>query len=116
MAYDRDSMIVEFDPGTGAGSDGRGVPLPFPLAPGFHRSPGPCEPAGAKARILSPRERMVIELLADGLRVSRIADQMGISEPTVALHLSNCRRKLRAATTPQAVARALLYGEITVRG
>ena len=63
---------------------------------------------------LTPRERDVIELLANGLRISRIAEQMKISERTVELHLRNARRKLRSSTTPQAVVRALLLGEISI--
>lgn len=61
---------------------------------------------------LSARERDCLTYLAAGLRVSRIAEQLSISEVTVELHLRNARRKMKASTTAQAVARALLCGEI----
>lgn len=61
---------------------------------------------------LSPRERDALSFIAGGNRVDRIAEQMRIARVTVELHLRNARRKLRARTLPQAVAKALLYGEI----
>ena len=63
---------------------------------------------------LSQRERDCLSFLANGLRVSRIAERMAISEVTVELHLRNARRKMKAATTPQALARAMLTGELSL--
>ena len=57
---------------------------------------------------LSPRERQCLQRLAKGSRNDRIADAMGITQPTVKLHLQNARRKLRASTREQAIARAVL--------
>lgn len=58
-------------------------------------------------RDLTPRERDVMGFLAQGLRQSQIADRLGLSLATVELHLANARHKLKAATLPQALARAL---------
>lgn len=66
------------------------------------------------ADALTPRERSTLSWVANGMRVSRISEKMRVSEPTVELHLRNARRKLRSATTSQAVARALLFGEIAI--
>lgn len=61
---------------------------------------------------LSPRERQCLQWLAKGSRNDRIADALGISQPTVKLHLQNARRKLRASTREQAIARAVYLGLI----
>jgi DNA-binding CsgD family transcriptional regulator len=50
--------------------------------------------------------------VARGLRTVRIAERLGLSEVTVELYLKNARRKLKAATTSQAVARAMIFGDI----
>lgn len=61
---------------------------------------------------LSPRERDCMTYVARGLRTVRIAERLGLSEVTVELYLRNARRKLKAATTSQAVARAMIFGDI----
>lgn len=61
---------------------------------------------------LSPRELQCLQRLAKGSRNDRIADNLGIAEPTVKMHLQNARRKLRASTREQAVARAVYFGLI----
>lgn len=61
---------------------------------------------------LSSRERDCIQLIARGLRVDAIADRLAIARVTVELHLRTARQKLGARTTPEAVARALLYQQI----
>lgn len=63
---------------------------------------------------LSPRERECLLWLCDGLRVSLIADKLAISESAVNLYISNAKRKLGAKTREQAVARALVRGEISL--
>lgn len=83
-----------------------GAPLP-PFSPAS-------SPKGRAAPLLSPRERHVVTLLARGLRTNRIAERLGISDATVELHLRNARRKLAASTSAQAVANALLSGEIAL--
>jgi DNA-binding CsgD family transcriptional regulator len=66
------------------------------------------------ARPLSPRERDCMTYVASGLRTARIAEKMHISEVTVDMHLRNAREKLRARTTAQAVARAMIFGDIEI--
>jgi DNA-binding CsgD family transcriptional regulator len=56
---------------------------------------------------LSPRERECLLWLAKGLRNDRIAERMGISNPTVEMHVAHARRKLNAATREQALAKAI---------
>ena len=64
------------------------------------------------ARSLTARERDVMAYVALGLRTSRIGERMGLADVTVEMHLRNARQKLRAATTSQAVARAMIFKEI----
>ena len=64
---------------------------------------------------LTQREVQCIEGLASGLSNSDIAKQLQISVPTVALHLSNARRKLSARTREQAVALAVARGLIDMK-
>ncbi len=61
---------------------------------------------------LSPRERECMLWLSAGLRVAKIAHRLDISESAVALYITNARRKLGARTREQAVARAIMSGEI----
>ena len=64
------------------------------------------------ARSLTARERDVMAYVALGLRTARIGERMGLADVTVEMHLRNARQKLRAATTSQAVARAMIFKEI----
>ena len=59
---------------------------------------------------LSPREMQVFQLLARGQRRDRIAHLLGVSLPTVDLHMTNLRRKLGAQTIPEAIARGYELG------
>ena len=61
---------------------------------------------------LSPREKECLQLIADGLKQDAVADRLTLSRPTVELHLANARRKMKARTLAQAVARALRFREI----
>ncbi len=65
-----------------------------------------------RSGLLSPRERECLRWLCAGIRVSMIADKLLISESAVNLYVSNAKRKLNAKTREQAVAKALLLGEI----
>jgi PAS domain S-box-containing protein len=66
------------------------------------------------AATLTAREREVISLLALGATGEEIADQLNISPDTVRNHVRSAREKLGAKTRAQAIALALLNGEIAV--
>lgn len=68
------------------------------------------ERSGLKA--LSVRERDCLQYLADGLRQDGIAHKLGLARVTVELHLREARKKLAAQTLNEAVAKALVFGEI----
>jgi len=65
--------------------------------------------AGAHSRVdkLTPRERDVMTLLADGLSQVEIAERLIITQRTVAKHIEHILGKLRVHTRAQAVAMAL---------
>jgi len=56
---------------------------------------------------LTPRERQVLVLVADGMTNDRAAEALGISAETVQSHVRNAMSKLEAETRTQAVATAL---------
>ena len=59
---------------------------------------------------ISPREREVLLLLADGLGVSQISRQLFISDSTTKPHISKLYEKLGAANRAQALMTALKLG------
>jgi len=69
---------------------------------------------GATKRVphLSPREREILDLLAQGLTGERIAEQLFLSPETVRTHVRNAMEKLEANTRVHAIAIALRQGEI----
>lgn len=64
----------------------------------------------AALKRLTPREREVLEALADGQQSKTIAWKLGISARTVEVHRSNILAKLSARNTSQAVAIARTAG------
>jgi DNA-binding CsgD family transcriptional regulator len=68
--------------------------------------------APAAGPALTPREAEVLTWLATGLQTDRIADRLGIAPVTVVKHLASARAKLGARTREQALALALLHGQI----
>ena len=78
----------------------------------LHASPTRQSLHSTEAKLLSQRELQCLQRLASGLANSGIARSLGISEPTVAMHISNARRKLGASTRIQAVALAVRHGLI----
>ena len=56
---------------------------------------------------LTPREREVLRLLADGLRGDEIAERLSISSLTVRTHVKHAMDKLKATTRTEAVAIAM---------
>jgi DNA-binding NarL/FixJ family response regulator len=64
-------------------------------------------------KLLSPREREVLELLAHGLSGEDAAKQLYLSSETVRTHVRNAMAKLDASTRVHAVALAMQRGEIS---
>jgi DNA-binding NarL/FixJ family response regulator len=64
---------------------------------------------------LTPREREILELLAEGLTMQQIGRRLGISARTVETHVAKLYRKLSVRTRVQAVARAASLGLIELR-
>jgi DNA-binding NarL/FixJ family response regulator len=63
---------------------------------------------------LTPREREVLELLAEGLANKQIALELDISDHTVKFHISSIYAKLGAASRTEAVRLGLQNGLITL--
>ncbi|MBF0325567.1 MAG: autoinducer binding domain-containing protein [Alphaproteobacteria bacterium] len=61
---------------------------------------------------LTPQERECLLWLAAGLPQKQIADRLLLSDKQVEKRLAQARRKLKAVTTTQAVANALIFGVI----
>jgi DNA-binding NarL/FixJ family response regulator len=70
--------------------------------------------SGAIEESLTPREREVLVLLADGLSNRGIAANLGISEHTVKVHVSTIYAKLGAANRAEAVARGIQRGWVAL--
>ena len=62
--------------------------------------------------VLTPREREMLMLLAEGLSGEQIAEQLTLSPATVRTHINNAMTKLGAHTRGQAIAIALRSDEI----
>jgi DNA-binding NarL/FixJ family response regulator len=63
---------------------------------------------------LSPREREIMHLMAEGLTAERIGEQLEVSVETVRTHVRNVIRKLQARNRVHAIALALERGEIAL--
>jgi DNA-binding NarL/FixJ family response regulator len=68
--------------------------------------------ATAQVPQLSPREREIMHLMAEGLTAEAIGSQLGVSVETVRTHVRNVIRKLQARNRVHAIALALERGEI----
>jgi DNA-binding NarL/FixJ family response regulator len=71
-------------------------------------------PATSRVPQLSPREREIMHLMAEGLTAEAIADEIEISVETVRTHVRNAIRKLKARNRVHAIALALERGEISL--
>ena len=63
---------------------------------------------------LTPRERQVLELLADGLPNKVIASRLAISDQTVKFHVASICGKLGASNRTEAVRIALRQGLLVI--
>jgi DNA-binding CsgD family transcriptional regulator len=62
---------------------------------------------------LTPREREVFQLLAEGYNAREIAERLVLSPATVRTHVQNAISRLGARTRVQAIAMAITRGEIS---
>jgi DNA-binding NarL/FixJ family response regulator len=67
-----------------------------------------------RVHLLSPREREVLSLLAEGLTGEDIARRLHLSSETIRTHVRNAMEKLEAHTRVHALALALRQGEIAL--
>jgi DNA-binding NarL/FixJ family response regulator len=70
--------------------------------------------SAARVPQLSPRERQVMHLMAEGLTADGVGAQLGVSVETVRTHVRNAIRKLQARNRVNAIAIALERGEIAL--
>src|SRR3954471_12186519 len=70
--------------------------------------------ATAQVPQLSPREREIMHLMAEGLTADAIGNQLSVSVETVRTHVRNVIRKLQARNRVHAIALALERGEIAL--
>jgi DNA-binding NarL/FixJ family response regulator len=68
--------------------------------------------ATAQVTALSPREREIMHLMAQGLTAEAIGGELNVSVETVRTHVRNVIRKLQARNRVHAIALALQRGEI----
>jgi DNA-binding NarL/FixJ family response regulator len=70
--------------------------------------------ATAQVPQLSPREREIMHLMAEGMTADAIGNQLNVSVETVRTHVRNVIRKLQARNRVHAIALALERGEIAL--
>ncbi len=70
----------------------------------------PAKPRTDEAASLSPREREIVEALAEGSQYKEIADRLGIGISTVRTHLQRIYEKLRVNNRTEAVVKYLGRG------
>jgi DNA-binding NarL/FixJ family response regulator len=70
--------------------------------------------ATARVPQLSPREREVLHLMAEGFTAEAVGVRLGVSVETVRTHVRNVIRKLQARNRVHAIAMALERGDIAL--
>jgi DNA-binding NarL/FixJ family response regulator len=63
---------------------------------------------------LTPRERQVLALVAEGLPNKLVADRLGVSERTAKFHVGQVLQKLGAHSRTEAVMRAARLGLVAI--
>ncbi|HEX7652123.1 MAG TPA: response regulator transcription factor [Verrucomicrobiae bacterium] len=84
-----------------------GSPMSAPIARKVVQSFKSAPPQGNEELDLSPRERSVLDGLAEGLAYKQIADQLGVSIHTVRNYIRRIYEKLHVCTRTEAVAKFL---------
>jgi DNA-binding NarL/FixJ family response regulator len=84
-----------------------GSPMSAPIARKVVQSFKTVPARGDESVDLSPRERSVLDGLADGLAYKQIADQLGVSIHTVRNYIRRIYEKLHVCTRTEAVAKFL---------
>ena len=77
-----------------------GKPEELPAAPG----------GGSIDPILSPRQKQILQALAEGFTTKEIALQLGLRPRTVTMHVAAIKERLGAVTRAQSVGRAVALG------
>jgi NarL family two-component system response regulator YdfI len=80
----------------------------------MHPAPRGAEHAGGEERGLTPREREVLEMMAEGLSNRMIARRLGISMFTVKFHVASILGKLGAGTRTEAVTLGVRGGLLSI--
>ncbi len=70
---------------------------------------------GMEAERLTAREQEVLGFLAQGLRNREIAEELGLAEPTVKIHVNNLLRKLQVKDRTEAAVVALRRGLVHLK-
>ena len=68
-----------------------------------------------EAERLTAREQDVLGFLAQGLRNREIAEELGLAEPTVKIHVNNLLRKLQVKDRTEAAVVALRRGLVHLK-
>jgi DNA-binding CsgD family transcriptional regulator/tetratricopeptide (TPR) repeat protein len=88
------------------------VTLPGAEAPGPEPAPGDAAADRPEASSLTPREREVLALVAEGRTNRQIGERLFISQKTASVHVSRVLAKLGAATRGEAAAIARRTGQL----
>ena len=74
----------------------------------------PNEPSSSSQTLLSPREREIVQLVAEGLSNKEIAEQIHLSEATVDTHRRNIMRKLELKGVAELTKYAIREGLVSL--
>lgn len=85
--------------------------IPAPAAPAPSHGEGGVQATGT---VLTPREREVIVLMAEGLSNKQIAAKLSISEHTAKFHVNSILQKMDAQKRVEAVVRAAQQGLLSL--
>jgi DNA-binding NarL/FixJ family response regulator len=78
-----------------------------------YREPGDIQPADIQAK-LTPRQREVLQLLAEGMTTKEVADKLSISPRTVEFHKYKMMQQLNINTSAELIHYAIKHGIISI--